>query len=432
AGGPSYRSPHEHLGGGLHLWYWSWSPVVEVTARDCVFENNYAEEAGGGVYSHRLDDLTLTGCRLIANGSRGHGGGLYVTFGCAQLVNCRFYRNSAGRQGGGGACQENDNVTLSNCTLTNNMAHSAGGGMAITGSPTKLFDCTFRDNRAEVSGGGIDLITEDSMEAVGCCFVSNRAGNRGGAIRSSIFDQVDLTHCLFCGNTAGDKGGGIWRILGELTMINCTAFGNRAAQGGTLFDETPRDTGTYTRGWASIRNSIIMGNGAQISNDFGLVSIEHTSLAGGQSAIADSSGFVVWGAGNTDADPCLADPGYWDPNGTPDDPQDDFSIAGDYHLKSQAGRWDEASGSWVQDDVTSPCIDAGDPNSPIMYEPFPSGGVVNMGAYGGTTQASKSYFGEPLCETIIAGDINGDCRVDLADIIILLDHWLQSGEKAEE
>jgi hypothetical protein len=82
--------------------------------------------------------------------------------------------------------------------------------------------------------------------------------------------------------------------------------------------------------------------------------------------------------------------------------------------------------------VTSPCIDAGDPNSPIMYEPFPNGGVVNMGAYGGTTQASKSYFGEPPCDTIIAGDINGDCRVDIADMVILLDHWLESGEKTEK
>ena len=46
-----------------------------------------------------------------------------------------------------------------------------------------------------------------------------------------------------------------------------------------------------------------------------------------------------------------------------------------------------------------------------------------MGAYGGTTQASKSYFGAPPCETIMAGDINGDCRVDITDFNLMALHW---------
>jgi len=77
------------------------------------------------------------------------------------------------------------------------------------------------------------------------------------------------------------------------------------------------------------------------------------------------------------------------------------------------------------DDVTSLCIDAGDPNSPIGHEPFPNGGRINMGAYGGTAEASKSYFGKPTCETIVAGDINGDCMVNFADFAIMVSHWLQ-------
>ena len=111
---------------------------------------------------------------------------------------------------------------------------------------------------------------------------------------------------------------------------------------------------------------------------------------------------------------------------------DDFWVEGDYHLKSQAGRWDPNSQSWVIDDVTSPCIDAGDPNSPVALEPFPNGGIINMGAYGGTAEASKSYFGQPLCEMGIAGDTNGDCKVDFKDLVILPNHWLESGERAEE
>ncbi|UCD51665.1 MAG: hypothetical protein JSW27_03355, partial [Phycisphaerales bacterium] len=94
-------------------------------------------------------------------------------------------------------------------------------------------------------------------------------------------------------------------------------------------------------------------------------------------------------------------------------------------VRSERGRYWPEHDVWVLDEVTSPCIDAGDPNSSLGYEPFPNGGVINMGAYGRTAQASKSYFGVPLCETIIAGDINGDCRVDIADVIILLDHWLE-------
>jgi hypothetical protein len=106
------------------------------------------------------------------------------------------------------------------------------------------------------------------------------------------------------------------------------------------------------------------------------------------------------------------------------DPQLVDPNAGDFHLKSQAGHWDLASKGWIRDSVTSPCVDAGDPNSPIGEEPFPNGGRINMGVYGGTAEASKSYFGKPVCDTVIPGDINGDCKVDFKDLVILTQHWL--------
>ena len=126
-------------------------------------------------------------------------------------------------------------------------------------------------------------------------------------------------------------------------------------------------------------------------------------------------------------EPMFARNGYWDPNGSeaPRSNNKPIWIDGDYNLKSQAGRWDPNSESWIQDDVTSPCIDAGYPNSPIGHEPFPNGGIINMGAYGGTAEASKSYFGEPVCRTIVGGDINGDCKVDFNDFVILALHWLE-------
>jgi hypothetical protein len=90
--------------------------------------------------------------------------------------------------------------------------------------------------------------------------------------------------------------------------------------------------------------------------------------------------------GNIDTDPLLAD-----------------SARGDYHLQSQAGRWDPNSESWVIDDVTSPCIDAGDPNSPVGEEPHPDGGRINMGAYGGTASQQVCAAGSPIGSQLTPG-----------------------------
>jgi predicted RNA-binding protein with TRAM domain len=63
---------------------------------------------------------------------------------------------------------------------------------------------------------------------------------------------------------------------------------------------------------------------------------------------------------------------------------------GDYHLRSQRGRYWPQHNVWVLDDVASPCIDGGDPSADVSDERWPNGGRVNMGAYGGTAYASLS------------------------------------------
>ncbi|MCX7048215.1 MAG: right-handed parallel beta-helix repeat-containing protein [Candidatus Sumerlaeota bacterium] len=60
----------------------------------------------------------------------------------------------------------------------------------------------------------------------------------------------------------------------------------------------------------------------------------------------------------------------------------------DFHLQSTAGSWH--GGAWAPDAMDSPCIDAADLADSVGAEPQPNGGRINMGAYGGTAQASKS------------------------------------------
>ena len=93
-------------------------------------------------------------------------------------------------------------------------------------------------------------------------------------------------------------------------------------------------------------------------------------------------------------------------------------MAGDYHVKSQIGRWDSNSQSWVKDSVTSLCIDTGNPASDRSAELWPHGGRVNMGAYGGTAQASMS-----LSQVGNIADLNLDGKVDLLDYNLLTDEW---------
>jgi hypothetical protein len=78
----------------------------------------------------------------------------------------------------------------------------------------------------------------------------------------------------------------------------------------------------------------------------------------------------------------------------PEDPRAIWG-GGDYHLQSQIGRWNPELQTWVQDNATSPCIDRGDPARPVGREPDPNGGVINLGVYGSTSEASKSSAALP-------------------------------------
>ncbi len=146
-------------------------------------------------------------------------------------------------------------------------------------------------------------------------------------------------------------------------------------------------------------------------------------------SVLDST--VTWLEGNIDADPQYANAG-----------------SGDYHLKSGAGRWNPASQSWVQDDVNSPCIDTGNSNSDWTAELWPHGKRINMGAYGGTAEASMSSStvgniadldnsdfvnlkdlalfsgGWRLYQNLLREDLDRNGFVDFKDAALFFESWL--------
>jgi hypothetical protein len=308
------------------------------------------------------------------------------------LTGCTFERTSRT-----GVSLVLSKITLTDCTFESTKEYSALG---VHGGDVTLERCVFNNNTGH-DGGAINM-ADGILVASDCVFTNNRSG-AGGAIR--FLGTLDLHNCHFRGNYSDLEGGALAGYSEQPVVISgCTFVGNTAEFGGAISYHGPsivisKCTFADNRG---VGPAIFALGGTEQNVEFG-----HCIIWNGQAPFqpewwdkwipprveySDVEG--GWpGIGNIDVDPRFANPGYWDPNETPDDPNDDIWIDGDYHLKSQAGRWDPTSESWVIDDVTSPCIDAGDFNSPVAFEPYPNGGVINMGAYGGTAEASKSPSG---------------------------------------
>jgi len=208
--------------------------------------------------------------------------------------------------------------------------------------------------------------------------ITGGKGTSAAAIRCSASSPT-IANCLIVGNRAADEGSAaVYCTDSTAVIINCTIADNYAGQDGAAL--------RLENSSVLVVNSILWGNApSQIAaSGARSPSIRYSCVTGGWS-----------GPGNIDADPLFASAGQWvnrdDPRVvvTPDDPNAVWAM-GDYHLKSQAGRWDVKARTWMQDAATSPCIDAGDPGSPIGHEPPPNGGIINMGAFGGTAKASRS------------------------------------------
>jgi len=290
-----------------------------------------------------------------------------------------------------------------NCVLAGITIRDGTTGVYCWGASPRIVRCVITGHTAD----GIELENGSKPAFVGCRIL----GNTGNGIlmrprqvgRRTVYNYPVIEGCVIADNGEDGISGGI------PVVTNCTICRNGR------------------RGISSVKvtvtNSIVWGNGeatGQIVGELGAV--RYCDVEGG------------WpGEGNIAVDPCLVD-----------------VEAGDYHLKSQAGRWDWGTKQWVCDSATSLCIDAGDPESVWEDELWPHGGRINLGAYGGSNEASMSPSAvghkadldhdgmvnwcdfAPLSrywkrqDELMAEDLNRDGRVDGLDIEALAQGWLWS------
>jgi len=337
------------------------------------------------------------------------GAGLYNLGSHLIVRNCTFVDNSTGGVPGewdGGAGMHNREEakpTISHCTFIGNHAKWDGGGLYNINSSPMMSECYFESNTAGNAGGAVYLINKSDGSILSCIFVKNSA-QRGGAVRNSAsspsFDNCvftanwteprnfpddrlgggavannsssspKFTRCLFSGNrSTGEAGAILSKDNTILTLGSCTLHGNQAISGGAIsFHHQSELNVTDSILWENIPEDILAWDN--------------------EPNICYSTSQDGWECeGNLNIDPLFAHPGYWA------DSNDLLPvwIDGDYHLRSRTGRWDPVDEIWVLDEEHSPCIDTGDPEAPWEDEPQPNGRRINMGVYGGTSQASMSW-----------------------------------------
>ena len=278
---------------------------------------------------------------------------------------------------------------------------------------SSIINCIISQNSADYEGGGAHF--------------SHR---RAGDFRPTIFESIITAN-------SAEYGGGIYCKYFNLNIVNSTIVGNSAGYGGGVncdYDSNPLITNSIL--WDNF--ALEYGHQIFVGGDAG-ASLSYTDLQGGRDNISvDPNGTLNWLPGNINVDPCFVEPGFWADVNDPNiilEPNDLNAVwvHGDYHLKSAGWSWDAEHGRWTYDDVTSRCIDAGNPGSPLGDEllsiPFDPNNIwghnlrINMGAFGGTAQASM-----PPYDWALLSDMTNDGISDFNDIEIFSSLWLNTGE----
>lgn len=311
------------------------------------------------------------------------------------LINCQgsgraFYFHSA----------EDATSVVEGFTLTGGNS-TAGGAIYCVGSSPKIQDCVIFGNATGSTTSGTVYCYNSANVVLSGCVIHDNTGSSAAVRFNNSAGQ--MLNCLLYGNAITGAGGAIRCDNGYKTTViqNCTvAYNSASSTGGGLYVRTAT---------AQVINSIFWGNtassgGPQMYTYYpSTLTVKYSDVAGGRPGVA-GTGTVVWDTGNLDQDPLFGDPGGYD-----------------YHLRSERGRYWTEHQVWVLDDVNSPCVDAGDPNSVFENEPQPNGGRINMGAYGNTAYASLSPEGGTVG---LEGDVNHDGMIDFNDLFALIDEWL--------
>jgi len=217
------------------------------------------------------------------------------------------------------------------------------------------------------NGGGFHTVALDALSSDGLVISGNRISNPGmvtglalgvglAGTPNTIFQYNDVHstgtnissayHMRITGSPATRLSGNVFSSSWSVTSSTAALFIDAASQAGFFSD--------YNNFFSSNSfNSIEWGSGVSLP-------------------------FPWFSAILRDGNSIAKHPRWKDPS----------TGVEDFHMLSQAGRWDGAG--FVNDGFTSALIDKADPAGSFSSEASPNGGRANLGSYGNTAEASKT------------------------------------------
>ncbi|MBC8343915.1 MAG: T9SS type A sorting domain-containing protein [Bacteroidetes bacterium] len=377
-------------GGGLGIETTS----ADVSLHKCTINDNVAVYVAAGVNIYSVTgNIQITNCTFRKNSSPntsgypyGTAGGLFIQTEGAdtemRIMDCLFENNTAERDAAGAMLYpvgENSTVIVEYNTFNDNTANEYGGGCWIrcpnTNATVKFKYNSLTNNSAAIAGsaggtyieiasGTIDLSGNmhsgnnavwdggglwiehggGNLNIQNNSFTKNNSLQNGGA--ANVFLEsgtATIDHNIFNDNDAMSVGGGLSMATtsGSMNIFNNTFNSNTADEGGDVylyFDHSSSSANFYNNILYHSSFPALAFSGAQT------VVAKYSDIRGG-------AGHPWFGTGCIDADPLFAD-----------------SLSGDFHLS-----W---SSFPVSDSTKSPCINSGDPSSPLD----PDSSVADMGA----------------------------------------------------
>ena len=257
-----------------------------------------------------------------------YGGGIYFENSSPTIKDCIIQNNTADQGGGGGLFCYNASPVFFGCIILSNTTDDVGGGLyAREGSEPKFYDCTFEENTAEF-GGGCYLRNESVPEMEHVVFLNNIANNSGGGI--SLKDNADLlgSNIEIVGNEADGLGGGLYINNADPSFNFLLIADNLSSSGGggyirnnssvdfTNATISNNSAGLYGEGLyirddsdLSFLNSIVWGNGSsqiyfRSNGEEVEVTVNYSLVQDLQDGIIQNdNGELIWGDGNFDEEP---------------------------------------------------------------------------------------------------------------------------------